>query len=412
MALCGLMLAGAANAQVATLTDDQWGISPKAFSADGEAKLISVEQSGEYQGIINVYNSTFEVEHSFDFTFGNCGYERVTEQRAWVYTPGELENKDISSLLGISEEQWNSLSQEEKISILRTSFYTDIDSVSTAPNGDVYIYVIKRDYFNGYESYRIEGAYILSGSIVKYQPYTSKRTGEWEVINTYGYSYSASFPNIYNFTDLDNDWSYETGASILTTQTLFNSDEKYEYLRYKRTAYNRIRNEWDTDGDGNIDYRELEDGSEIIGIEVVSEDGNVISSFDVGDVEDAHLLLWAGKRYLGFYIYSEDNYTFQIYEINPTGNSITRASSAAFMHILPAMPKKNTSVTVELGEESVKNGGQLMITDMNGRTVYRNAVAPGETSVKVPLRRMASGVYHVTLTNDGQKVETSKLIIR
>ena len=82
------------------------------------------------------------------------------------------------------------------------------------------------------------------------------------------------------------------------------------------------------------------------------------------------------------------------------------------MHILPAMPRKNTSVTVEFGEESVKKGGQLMITDMNGRTVYRNAVAPGETSVRVPLRRMESGVYNVTLTNDGKKMETSKLIVR
>ena len=67
---------------------------------------------------------------------------------------------------------------------------------------------------------------------------------------------------------------------------------------------------------------------------------------------------------------------------------------------------------MELDEESVKDGGQLMITDMNGRTVYNNAVAPGETSVQVPLRRMASGAYNVTLLNRGKKVESSKLIIR
>ena len=76
------------------------------------------------------------------------------------------------------------------------------------------------------------------------------------------------------------------------------------------------------------------------------------------------------------------------------------------------MPRKNTTVTVELGEESAKNGGQLMITDMKGRTVYTTSVAPNETSVQVPLRRMASGVYSVTLMNRGQKIENSKLIIR
>ena len=287
LALCGLMLAGAANAQVLTLPagwdeslefEETWGILPARFSADNKNKILSsdISEDGEFVKI-NVYNDSFNIEHSIE----------------------------------------------------------------------------------------------IKGRRKKYNTYYLEAI--WDVV------------------DIDANSLTTDDTPMYVTQTLFNNDDKYEYARPK----------YDTSGENRI------------GMEIVSEDGNIIANFD--GLVDVELLIWNGKYYLtGEYGWDEDTKTgrYAFYEINPNVNGITRVSSEAFMHILPAMPKKNTSVTVELGEESVKNGGQLMITDMSGRTVYRNAVAPGETSIRVPLNRMASGVYNVTLTNKGQKVEGSKLIIR
>lgn len=433
LALCGLMLAGAANAQVVTLPTDYYdgdmGILPKSFSTDGKVKLLAAEELGEGGNIkIRTYNNSFNIEHSFEVVPQRLLNKRVTERRAIVAIPGEfitINTKDLT----YNETPWSQVSQEEKIRFLRNEGqrliwyygYDNIDfrrdSIYTDANGDVYMYLINSvyDYDFGKEEERTVGAFVLNDETLKFQPITYSRTGEWEVVETEEYEYTNYMIAIWNVINMDSDWSSELELPLLATQTLFNADAKYEYIRYKRVAYsNRAEgDERDTDGDGITDVRSFRSGHDNAGIEVVSEDGNVIASFDAGDTEGATLILWEGKRYLGFYVHDEDyNWSFHIYEINPNGNSITRASSEAFMHILPAMPRKNTSVTVEFGEESVKNGGQLMITDMNGRTVYRNSVTSGETTVRVPLRHMASGIYNVTLVNGGKKVESSKLIVR
>lgn len=432
LALCGLMLAGATNAQVVTLPngeyDYEWGILPKAFSSDGKSKFLATEKLGEDSNIkIHTYNSSFNVEHSFEVISQKITSKTVTEMRAYEPVYGESLNGDFATRLEAEGMLiwWNSASVDEKRSFAWENVrffwdwhidnYYDRDSVYVDSNGDIYTYYIY-DYYD-YESRQeltlITGYMVLSGTTVKYQPISYQRTGEWEVVDTEEYEYENDMTAIWNVINIDNDWSYELSDPLLATQTLFNTDAKYEYIRYKYVAYSdQVSDGRDTDGDGIPDEREIRSGYETAGIEVVSEDGNVIASFDVGEIEGKYLILWEGKRYFMLEVYNEGNYEYQIYEINPNGNNITRVSSQAFMHILPAMPKKNTSVTVELGEESVKDGGQLMITDMNGRTVYNNAVAPGETSVQVPLRRMASGAYNVTLLNRGKKVESSKLIIR
>jgi len=527
LALCGLMLAGAMNAQVATLLES-WneglGILPKVFSADEKTKLVTTEQLGEDGNLkVSIYNSSFNVEHSFEIAPQIRLSKTVYERRAAVATPGELvtlrtenyrverlwnqaskeekiewlredTNNNLSHLLrqqgyyidyhekdsiytdtngdvyiyliregyddstgdrvektlgtcilngntlkfqsATSEEfatidtedivlyiPWSQASQEERIKCLKGNgrsilhdnncydYYWDRDSIHTDTNGDVYMYLI--GYANSMGDGWAIGAFVLSGEALKIQPITYQRTGEWEVVDTDEYEYHDYMEEIWDMQNYDENLFFELEGDIIVTQTLFNTDEKYEYIRCKCTTYSdRLIGEEDRDGDGIADTRSFRSGYEYVGIEVVSEDGNVIASFDAGDTEGGDLIIWGGKRYLRFEDYSGEENAYKFYEITPNGSGITRASSAAFMHILPAMPKKNTSVTVEFVEESVKKGGQLMITDMNGRTVYRNAVAPGETSVRVPLRRMESGVYNVTLTNDGKKMETSKLIVR
>lgn len=212
---------------------------------------------------------------------------------------------------------------------------------------------------------------------------------------------------------------------INATQTLFNNDEKWEFLRpiYTESVYNT--RERDRDDDGEIDYKEITYRDRLKAYEIVSEDGNVLSSFLVpeGDYYDPRLILWDGETYFGICVekkIEEDDYTedylyeeyMVIYSIDKNASSVKKIASTPAMRVSPALAERNSTVNVTLDAETVKNGGELIITDSNGRTVGRSHVEAGQTSVPVTTDRMGSGVYNITLTEKGQKVENARIIVK
>ena len=217
----------------------------------------------------------------------------------------------------------------------------------------------------------------------------------------------------------------ELDAEIYATQTLFNNDEKWEFLRpiYTESVYNT--RESDRDDDGEIDYKEITYRDRLKAYEIVSEDGNVLSSFLVpeGDYYDPRLILWDGETYFGICVekkIEEDDYTedylyeeyMVIYSIDKNASSVKKIASTPAMRVSPALAERNSTINVTLDAETVKNGGELIITDSNGRTIGRSHVEAGQTSVPMTTDRMGSGVYNITLTEKGQKVENARIIVK
>ena len=221
----------------------------------------------------------------------------------------------------------------------------------------------------------------------------------------------------------------ELELEIYATQTLFNNDEKWEFLRpiYTESVYNS--RESDRDDDGEIDYKEITYRDKIKAYEIVSEDGNVLSSFLVpeGDSYDPRIVKWDGDTYFGLSISrrvetdewnpdTEGKYYYEkfinIYSIDKNASSVKKIASTPAMRVSPALAERNSTVNVTLDAETVKNGGELIITDSNGRTIGRSHVEAGQTSVPVTTDRMGSGVYNITLTEKGQKVETARIIVK
>lgn len=208
-------------------------------------------------------------------------------------------------------------------------------------------------------------------------------------------------------------------AGIYATQTLFNNDEKWEFLRpiYTESVYNT--RESDRDNDGEIDYKEITYRDKVKAYEIVSEDGNVLSSFLVpeGDSYDPRIVKWDGEVYFGISVekeisyYNYEEYTV-IYSIDKNASSVKKIASTPAMRVSPALAERNSTVNVTLDAETVKNGGELIITDSNGRTISRSHVEAGQTSVPVTTDRMGSGVYNITLTEKGQKVENARIIVK
>lgn len=216
----------------------------------------------------------------------------------------------------------------------------------------------------------------------------------------------------------------EMDGGIFATQTLFNNDEKWEFLRpaYKEVAISDSYYERDRDGDGEIDYKQTRYTNRLKAYEVISEEGNVLSTIPVpeGDWCDPLLIQWDGEVYFGISVEDEieqdGDYYYEehmvIYSIDKNSSSVKKIASTPAMRVSPALAERNSTVNVTLDSETVKNGGELIITDSNGRTVGRSHVEAGQTSVPVATDRMGSGVYNITLTEKGQKVENARIIVK
>ncbi len=193
--------------------------------------------------------------------------------------------------------------------------------------------------------------------------------------------------------DLDEPSVSDAGSYyFFLTQTLFNNDDKFEFVRF------------------------VAEGHKNTAFEVVNEDNEVLAT--INSPADSYrsyprILKWNGKYYFGIYSYTNDyTYFWDIYLIEKETNSVRKVNAAPLMSVMPVLAERNSTVNVTLDAETVKNGGELIITDSNGRTVGRSHVEAGQTSVPVTTDRMGSGIYNITLTEKGQKVENARIIVK
>lgn len=314
---------------------------------------------------------------------------------------------------------------------LRYSFDSyQVDSIAVKDDGSTYFYTnaYYQSYFYGKQYpmlYFVWKGESLEAHGLKYK---QTYTGEWkqELKEDSYYEENEWLWDVQMFPfcvgeiigEVD-DWG------INATQTLFNNDEKWEFLRPIYTEVISNTRESDRDDDGEIDYKEITYRDRLKAYEIVSEDGNVLSSFLIseGDYYDPRLILWDGETYFGICVekkIEEDDYTedylyeeyMVIYSIDKNASSVKKIASTPAMRVSPALAERNSTVNVTLDAETIKNGGELIITDSNGRTVGRSHVEAGQTSVPVTTDRMGSGVYNITLTEKGQKVENARIIVK
>lgn len=187
----------------------------------------------------------------------------------------------------------------------------------------------------------------------------------------------------------------QISGGLTISQSLFNNDEKIEYVRhiYAPNDENRVKT-----------------------FMLVNEDEEVLATIDTpADSKYSYprILKWGDKHYFAICSYTADyNSSLDIYLIEKETSSVRKVNSAPLMRAIPALAERNSTVNVTLDAETVKNGGELIITDSNGRTVGRSFVEAGQTSVPVTTDRMGSGVYNITLTEKGQKVENARIIVK
>lgn len=241
-----------------------------------------------------------------------------------------------------------------------------------------------------------------------------KNDGEWTV----EYADTSYFdPVAVYIYDIEKGDCFDN-VSVRCTQTLFNHDDKYEYVVPKYRLEETF-DEQDRDEDGDVDYRVYKAEAVVSGFDVVSEDGGTVMSLEFdrttmdylygdGSQSSIEICLWGGKKY----IILEGENEMMVYELNSETSRVNKIVSESGMRLFPSIAKRNTTVSVEVAAETQKHGGVLQVISSNGRCVYSKNVESGIEILQIPTRCLESGVYVVAFKTQGKEVETSKLIIR
>ncbi len=406
------------------------GSIAKDFTNTGKGIVYTMEEMEDYATEFKLYDEQFNPTHTFSIKANENYNRKVTERRKAVVTEQYKDHQDYTE----SYKKWYRTYKSENISFDTDSiaeyvnyrFSKGVDSICVVEGNVIFIVSYYqqdtegKNYPNGY--YMYDGSKLYSVSV----SYNSAYTGEWVTEVNH---YDDDFTVILGYYDMDASTIAGEGYTgiLFGTQSLFNNDNKLEFIR---EAYEEVLDgepqELDRDGDGEVDYRQTRYEDRTKAFEIINEDNEVLATIEC-PANSAYsypmIFKWGANHYLairsqfrGDYIEEyygyEYTYSWNIYLIEKETNSVRKVNAASLMSVMPVLAERNSTVNVTLDAETVKNGGELIITDSNGRTVGRSYVEAGQTSVPVTTDRMGSGVYNITLTEKGQKVENARIIVK
>lgn len=274
-------------------------------------------------------------------------------------------------------------------------------------------------------------AYNYSIQIQKYNGEWSTRTWEDVPISNF------CTPKCNDVAKL-NDWN--GGVYLPFSQTFFNNDEAFEYVRFKaevaeggESNFSSVSDgsqspeeylfgitDTDRDGDGETDHKRTVFGVHYTGLEVVNENNQVLYTFPMPDNAE-------GKPSVEFFksdnsILAQVNYnwhdeqgryvqTVRFYRIDKSTGGVAKVIKEE-NHITarPNPASKGTPVVVDLPASTSER--TIRVNALNGSTIMSLKIEADETRVSVPTDNLPSGIYLITLSDKGHTTETCKIIVR
>ncbi|MBQ9357540.1 MAG: hypothetical protein IJT98_09685 [Prevotella sp.] len=241
----------------------------------------------------------------------------------------------------------------------------------------------------------------------------------------YSYKYNYLRPYFYDY-----DAPYEMEGDVRITQTLFNDDAKFEYIRPLVTdglieVYSGMRDYYDQEIGMGIERPYISEtyGGRTTGFQVVSEDGTVLQTinFDGNFIasrysENVDLIRIHGKVYLQFdgYVFDEPNNTMRdatlIYSIDPSTNQIRKVmEQVGQISVSPRVADRNSQITVEIGND--RDIREIQVVNTAGQAQMRIPVQQGQRSVTIPASQLSRGMNVVNAIGS-RSHQSQKVIIR
>lgn len=437
-----LIAASNANAQTITgrfnlgYSPDRMALSiPKEFTYKDIPLMILKDNSDEnklliYDENLNV-TKTLSLENNNTFNY-QLTYQDMTREVVAVEETG----KTVSCKYSSYEEFI------EKETAINPKFNESQLIITTQENGDKIISFDYSYYDYGPSNDRMYFAYdyfgkkypkfylvLSNGSMTGYTTNYTVTYSEWKVAGTHAEEIQKTLKRLHlcninlNKGDERNDYFFEM------SQTLFNEDEKFEYLipKYELSSnYNGPSMEGSEPSyDETITTTQTMVISEnryetLTGFQVVSESGEIIKdlNFDsdfTGDIDSysdyAFVITIGSNTYLAFNGYSDNKSATIFYKIDKSSTDIKQVMKVpASMKLSPTIAEKNTPINISLGDDN-KTGSDIVVVSTNGAKVKKQTIPAGQTSAQMYIPNN-TGVYCVSRVQNNKVTDTRKVIIK
>jgi hypothetical protein len=459
------MAGQAANAQELILEQsfyrDGWNgtyvVSPKLTTSQKSILMTSTQdEDGHAQATL--YNTDLSVAKTLHINVPSYKYEEYTEV-ATVEPNG--------SSVATEENDWGTYFEDVDVTAITSSaalieavksssyYYGTEDLVPyTDTKGRIGFITPGASYYNSetYGTKYPESYYaIKDGTIrqfycsyyIQYEypiPYTLNSYGE-RVYSSEGLTWKREYNDddedeirygnmgSLSYTDYDKSEGVEVPANL--TQTLFNSDSKWEYLVPIQEEYSKYSTPSETDYyyDENGRHQYYEDNNlhlrrrytrsaHTVGYNVVSEGGTTVMTLKSRHATSTYfrvekILIWGGKKYILTY----DNYTDEegeyyweetLYLYDTYTTTVKEVNSVKSRQPMATVSGESIDVILSEGDTD----SDLILSNMAGQVVGKKHVSAGETKARMRAAGMPKGIYNLTLRRQGQVLNNQKLMVK
>lgn len=268
-----------------------------------------------------------------------------------------------------------------------------------------------------------------NGILTGYRAYYKVAYSEWKTVGTHeeNHQMALSILRLCNINlnqgDGKNDYFFEV------SQTLFNEDEKFEYLipKYKLSPKGNVLGDNDVVIDPSNPETIITTQTSIVsedkyltlaGFQVVSENGDVIKdlNFDndfISYIDDsyAYVITIGNNTYLAFNGSSDGKDATIFYKIDKGSTDIRQVmKTPASMRLFPSVTDRNTPINVNFGDDN-KSGSEIVVVSANGTRVMKQTVSAGQTSTQI-LVPSNTGIYCVSRIQNNKVTDTRKIVIK
>lgn len=425
---------------------------PGKYMKSGEAAIYFSSDEYGYDDGQTQYEAQifdFELKPLKSFYFQILHPYTVTEQRASTGT------KELTKQISQSRNELHGLPAVAEMDARKDAFinwfydsnkYLDpnitlegITASCRVHGSTIYIALPKNEYIQYADYLKSTEVYFNEndqwGYIYTYATEVPVCDGEWSTTTWYDVPVS-------NFctprcTDVAGMNHWNGGLFMPFSQTFFNDDDKFEYVRYKAEiaeGYGDLNDvsaagdplqilfgitDNDRDGDGEVDYRSTHFGVRRTGLEVVSEDGTVIYTFPLPETcegnpgieffkSDNHILAQVDFNWRD----ENDRYmhTVRFYRIDKTSGVAKVIREENHISASPNPVSVGTPVRITVPEG--KSPRTLTITTLNGTPVFSKQISPSATDLSIPTHNLTPGIYLFTLTSATHTLATCKILVR
>ena len=206
----------------------------------------------------------------------------------------------------------------------------------------------------------------------------------------------------YDYLDYDANIAFDNG--IRCSQTLFNDDDKWEYVICKYGAVEKHAGEywkWSQNENGYVLRRNVSESQPAVGIDIKNEDGEIVASIETGGlIYDVYKL--GGNIYFQLY---EGGYDV-LYKYDPKSTGVKEVSRSEAKCATVRVDGRSILVEANANDVNVAE-----IFDMGGRMIA-SSVRKGVSSLTINAAGAAEGVYSVALKNRGRIVGAQKILLK